>query len=149
MLNQVVDAFNPGANNSVLALAQQVDGSLLVGGMFSTLGGQNCARLGRVLPDGTFDASFSASANGNVWALALQINGQIVVAGEFTSLSDLAQRHKLDFHVRELPLPNAPDSGIEAAARELRAGWKHTVHGASTTALRSARRLQRSRRSET
>ena len=32
-------------------------------------------------------------------------------------VSDLAQRHKLDFHVRELPLPNAPDSGIEAAAR--------------------------------
>lgn len=38
-------------------------------------------------------------------------------------VSDLARRHKLDFHLRELPLPTSPDPGIEAAARELRYGF--------------------------
>src|SRR2546423_4083039 len=36
----IPDSFNPGANNSVKSLAVQADGKILVGGQFTTLGGQ-------------------------------------------------------------------------------------------------------------
>ena len=36
----LADSFNPGADGEVYALAVQEDGKILVGGFFSTLGGQ-------------------------------------------------------------------------------------------------------------
>lgn len=51
----VEDGFDPGTDNSVNALAQQVDGKVIVAGAFSTLGGQPSDRFGRLYPDGTID----------------------------------------------------------------------------------------------
>jgi hypothetical protein len=42
------DDFNPGANDRVYSLAVQADGKILVGGSFSTLGGQMRNYLGRL-----------------------------------------------------------------------------------------------------
>ena len=53
------DSFNPGANSSVYSLALQRDGKILVGGGFTTLGGQNCNYIGRLNSDGTLDTGFS------------------------------------------------------------------------------------------
>ena len=44
----VPDDFNPGANGSVYSLAVQADGRILVGGGFTTLGGQSRTNLGRL-----------------------------------------------------------------------------------------------------
>ena len=56
-----VDAmFNPGANDTVLSLAIQPDGKILVGGDFTTLGGAARSRIGRLNADGSLDASFDA-----------------------------------------------------------------------------------------
>ncbi|MEI2722803.1 MAG: LamG-like jellyroll fold domain-containing protein [Verrucomicrobiota bacterium] len=83
----VVDTnFNPGANGEVYALAVQTNGQILVGGAFTTLGGQPCNHLGRLNPDGTLDTNFVATANGTVKALVIQPNGQIVVGGSFNTL---------------------------------------------------------------
>jgi hypothetical protein len=40
--------FNPGANGAVYAMAIQPDGKILVGGIFTNLGGQTRARIGRL-----------------------------------------------------------------------------------------------------
>jgi len=89
----VPDSFNPGANGQVVALAVQPDGKILVGGSFTTLGGQSCNRLGRLNPDGTLDAPFNpgAGSGGNgvsgsgsytsVSGLLVQSDWKIVVAG--------------------------------------------------------------------
>ena len=84
-------AFNPGADASVLALAIQPDGKILVGGDFTTLGGGGTGttarhRIARLLPDGTLDATFNPGANNTVWTLAIQPDGKIVVGGFFTML---------------------------------------------------------------
>ena len=84
-------AFNPGADASVLALAVQSDGKILVGGNFTTLGGGGTGttarhRIARLLPDGTLDATFNPGANNTVWTLAIQPDGKIVVGGFFTML---------------------------------------------------------------
>jgi len=78
--------FNPGANGDVTALAVQADGKIVVGGWFTTLGGQTRNYIGRLNPDGTLDATFDPGANNNVYALAVQADGKIVVGGAFTTL---------------------------------------------------------------
>src|SRR5688572_27211196 len=86
-----VDAFDPGANADVYALAVQPDGKILVGGNFTSIGGGGTGtvtrhRLARLDPDGSVDTSFNPGANGIVAALALQPDGKILVGGLFTGL---------------------------------------------------------------
>jgi uncharacterized delta-60 repeat protein len=83
--------FDPGANGAVKALVVQPDGKILVGGLFTTLGGGGTGtttrnQIGRLNADGSLDASFNPGANGAVEALAVQLDGKIVVVGGFTTL---------------------------------------------------------------
>src|SRR5438445_7846083 len=57
------DSFNPRANDYVTSLAVQADGKILVGGNFSTLGGQSRTNIGRLNADGKLDTSFNPGAD--------------------------------------------------------------------------------------
>ena len=46
------------------SLAVQADGKIVVGGMFTTLGGQPRSYLGRLNSDGTLDTTFNPAPNG-------------------------------------------------------------------------------------
>src|SRR5262249_1432543 len=90
-----VDAtFNPAANSthavSVLSLAVQSDGKILIGGSFTNLGGQACANLARLNPDGTMDPSFNAGVPefslSYVRSIVVQADGRILVGGHFFSV---------------------------------------------------------------
>ncbi len=85
--------FRPGsgANAPVRALAVEVEGTILVGGEFTTFNGAPRPRLVRLLPDGTVDTAFSPQLNGHVLALAVQADGKILVGGAFTTASDLSR----------------------------------------------------------
>jgi uncharacterized delta-60 repeat protein len=83
---QLVDSFDPNANNDVFAVAVQADGKILVGGVFTSVGGQTRNNIARVNPDGSLDASFDPNANFFVEALAVQVDGKILVGGLFTSI---------------------------------------------------------------
>jgi len=85
------DSFNPGANSPVYSLAVQADGKILVGGGFTSLGGQARNRIGRLNADGTLDTAFNPGAGGDVNSLAVQVDGKILVGGYFTSLSGQAR----------------------------------------------------------
>jgi uncharacterized delta-60 repeat protein len=78
--------INLGANGTVYALALQTDGKIVVGGIFSTLGGQLRSRIGRLNPDGSLDTTFNPGANGVVYALAVQPDNKIIVGGYFTEV---------------------------------------------------------------
>ncbi|MCX6924845.1 MAG: immunoglobulin domain-containing protein, partial [Verrucomicrobia bacterium] len=82
--------FSPGAGGSsypsVSSMAIQPDGKIIVGGLFTTLGGQTRNYIGRLNADGTLDTSFDPGANGTVFCLAVQPDGRIVVGGTFTTL---------------------------------------------------------------
>jgi uncharacterized delta-60 repeat protein len=84
------DSFNPGANGDVSSLAVQPDGKILVGGYFTTLGGQMRNNIGRLNADGTLDTGFDPGAGGVdysfVYSLAVQADGKILVGGYFTTL---------------------------------------------------------------
>jgi uncharacterized delta-60 repeat protein len=80
------DSFNPGANSNVLALAVQADGKILLGGGFTTLGGQTRNYLARLNADGTLDAGYDPGANTSVNSLVVQDDGKILVGGSFATL---------------------------------------------------------------
>jgi uncharacterized delta-60 repeat protein len=85
---QTVDSFNPGAsaNSSILALASQSDGKILIGGTFTNINGQPRTNIARLNEDGSLDLSFNPGANDIVNALAIQVDGKILVGGSFTNL---------------------------------------------------------------
>jgi uncharacterized delta-60 repeat protein len=76
-----------GANTSVYCIAIQADGSIIVGGDFTTLAGQARNRIGRLGWWGNLDTSFDPGANSRVYALAVQSDGKILVGGSFTTLA--------------------------------------------------------------
>ncbi len=83
----VNDGFDPDADGPVYAFALQGDGRILLGGVFTHIGGTSQSCLARLNADGSIDASFNAqiaSASGcDMRAIVAQANGQILVAGFF------------------------------------------------------------------
>lgn len=84
--------FDPNANGPVASIAVQTDGSVLLGGGFTTLQPNGALapttrnRIARVAADGTLDMSFDPNANGVVEGIALQRDGKVLVGGSFTAL---------------------------------------------------------------
>lgn len=78
-----------GVNGSVLALAVQSDGKIVIGGLFSNVNGVARNNIARLNTDGTLDTAFGDGldgANFGIFALALQSDGKVLVGGEFTSI---------------------------------------------------------------
>src|ERR1043165_6941806 len=69
-------SFNLGYSarhgSAAFSLAGQADGKILVGGNFSTLGGQSRDYMGRLNADGTLDTSFDPGVDYFVNSLAVQ-----------------------------------------------------------------------------
>jgi uncharacterized delta-60 repeat protein len=89
----LADSFNPGANGTVYCLAVQGDGKIVVGGLFTTLGGQSRNNVGRLDADGTLDAIFNPGAENYVVSLAVQADGKILAGGYFTTLGGQSRNH--------------------------------------------------------
>ncbi len=75
-----------GSGNNVSSLALQANGKILVAGDFTTLAGHACTNVGRLNPDGSFDASFEGSVS-ETWANAVTLHpdGSILVAAEIAT----------------------------------------------------------------
>jgi len=85
-------SFNPGAgfNATVLSLALQPDGKVLVGGWFTSFNGTACNYIARLNADGSLDIGFNPSGSGlsaAVSSIALQTDGKVLVGGWFTSFN--------------------------------------------------------------
>lgn len=87
------DTFVPGlgANNTVDAVAAQTDGKVVIGGLFTTVGGETRNYLARLNENGTLDTTFNppGGANGRVLAIVLQTDGKIVIGGDFTRVAGM------------------------------------------------------------
>jgi uncharacterized delta-60 repeat protein len=76
-----------GASGTVLAIAVQSDGKIVLGGQFTTFNGVTVNRIVRLNADGTRDTAFTTNtgtgADSNVNAIAIQSDGKIVLGGLF------------------------------------------------------------------
>jgi uncharacterized delta-60 repeat protein len=126
--------FNPGADDVVYCLAEQPDGKILVGGNFTTLGGQARNCLGRLNSDGTLDTPFNPGASSSVYALAQQPDGKILVGGAFTTLAGQA-RNCIGWLNNDGTLDTTFNPGANSDVRSLavQADGKILVGGTFTT----------------
>ena len=81
--------FDPtmGVNNgSVLSVAVQGDGKVLIGGGFSTYNNTGRFRIARLKTDGTLDPDFNLNTgtDDNILSVAVQGDGKILIGGFFT-----------------------------------------------------------------
>ncbi len=80
-------SFNPNVGGTIIySVARQTDGKVLLGGVFSTVGGQTRNNLARVGADGSLDSLFDPNADDNVRSVVLQPDGKILIGGEFTTV---------------------------------------------------------------
>ena len=84
--------FDPKANNTVLSIAVQPNGMILLGGSFTTLQPNGAVSptarqyIARVDVSGVLDATFDPKANSDVSSVAVQADLSILVGGAFTTL---------------------------------------------------------------
>ncbi len=81
-----------GPDQTVWSLAPLADGRVVVGGEFTTVGGQPRNRLARLNPDGSLDATFDpgTGADGTVFAVGATRDGRVLAGGAFTNLNGTA-----------------------------------------------------------
>lgn len=69
----------------------QVGGAALIGGSFANVGGVSAPNLARLNSDGSFDSSYLANADGPVDAIAVLPSGSAVVGGAFAHVQGQPQ----------------------------------------------------------
>jgi len=74
-------------SHAVMSLTTDVNGRIIAGGSFSSVGGEAHANIARLLPDGSVDTGFTAATNNTVRAVAVDGQGRIVIAGLFTQVN--------------------------------------------------------------
>ena len=89
--------YLPNPNYSVNAIAEQADGKIIAGGMFTQLkpnsspNGVYRNAIARINQDGTLDTNFDPNAYGGIGAIAVQSNGQFIIAGSFASIAGVTR----------------------------------------------------------
>jgi uncharacterized delta-60 repeat protein len=98
--NGVFDSsFSTGgiSGGPVSCLAWQPDGKILVGGLFSSVGGQTRNRIARLNANGSLDTGFNPGLAGTntitpiAVAFAVQPDGKIIVGGSFITVAGQSQ----------------------------------------------------------
>ena len=115
---------------SVRSIALQNDGSIVVGGLFSTANGVPSLHLARLKSTGAVDVRFSQQltnsgdntglVGGSVRAITIQNSDKIVVGGLFTTLNGADSNHLARFNSDGSPdttfssnLGTAPNNGLD------------------------------------
>ncbi|HYJ05517.1 MAG TPA: delta-60 repeat domain-containing protein [Chthoniobacterales bacterium] len=82
----LADSFDPSADGfltTVNAIVVQSDGKILMGGAFTSIGGQMRNRIARVDPDTGLADSFNPNAKDTVLTIAVQADGKVLAGGLF------------------------------------------------------------------
>ena len=80
------DGFDPGADGTVYSIAIQADGKIVVGGYFTTIGGQARSRIARLHSRWQRGCRFQPGGKRLLfYSIAIQADGKIVVGGHFHS----------------------------------------------------------------
>ncbi len=94
-VNGTVNTVQPLADGSVFVggsfSSVQVGGAVLVGGSFSHVAGNPDSNLVLLNSDGTFNASYGANPDGPVNAIAIQADGKSLVGGGFSHVAGQAR----------------------------------------------------------
>ena len=89
-----------GAGGSVMAIAVQQDGKILVGGSFPTFNNVTRTNIVRLLSNGSVDGSFNtiSGANSMVYTIVPQPDQKILIGGEFTTYKSVSRNRIARLH---------------------------------------------------
>jgi uncharacterized delta-60 repeat protein len=80
----------PATGPAITAIQPAADGSIIIGGDFTTVNGTAKRALARLRSDGSLDVLFNPNGtNARVWSLTAQTDGNVVVVGEFTRIGNV------------------------------------------------------------
>ena len=86
--------------SSVSALAQEPDGTIIVGGTFSLVNGADCNSLVGLNKDGSLDSAFFVGDGvedddnpGTIQSISMQADSTVLIAGQFTSVHGLGENN--------------------------------------------------------
>ncbi len=87
--------FAPSIDGSVLTVALQPNGQIIVAGDFSRVTGVPRSRIARLTPDGLVDLAFDpgAGADGIVYSVTFGLNGKVFLGGDFTHFDGVPRNH--------------------------------------------------------
>ena len=87
--------FNPGtgANVDVNTISIQIDGKIIIGGVFTTYNGIARNKIARLNADGTLDTTFNpgTGADSSLYTASIQSDGKIIIGGGFTSYNGISR----------------------------------------------------------
>jgi uncharacterized delta-60 repeat protein len=89
------DSFDPGGgpNSTVYTIHENLDGSILMSGDFSSVDGQAKERFAKLSPNGDLDTNYLASVSSRVKQIIPQANGKVVIGGgHFDRVNGVEQR---------------------------------------------------------
>jgi uncharacterized delta-60 repeat protein len=90
--------FDPqlGPSDSVLALAVQTNGMVLIGGDFVSVNNTPRSHVARLRTDGSVDPAFDPGSGTDlpVWSIVVQTNGQVLLGGDFLTVGNQT-RHRV------------------------------------------------------
>ncbi len=69
------------------SIAVQPDGKILIGGVFTEVGGVERLNLARLNPDGSLDTTFDPAPDGEVRFILVQEDGKILIGGLFENIA--------------------------------------------------------------
>jgi|GEM_PF-1674577 len=117
-----------GVSGTVYAAVGLPDGSVILGGEFSTVDSQPRMNLAKILPDGTLDPTIfgkiTDGVNGTVYALEVDSQGCMIVGGYFSEAQEKPRQNlvrynpdgSLDLTFGGAQLPNGPNGQVRAIA---------------------------------
>jgi uncharacterized delta-60 repeat protein len=89
--------FNPGSgpNSRILHMEIQPNGSIVIGGTFTSYDGNPRTHVARILSDGSLDFTFDPGAGANSFVTSLQLapDGKILVGGSFNTYDGTSRNH--------------------------------------------------------
>ena len=77
-----------GVNGAVETLVEATNGTIYVGGNFSSAGGITVSNLALINSNGEWE-SFGAGSNGTIFSMAIAPNGNLYAAGDFTQIGTI------------------------------------------------------------
>jgi len=116
-LDGTVDSsFDANAGSNITAIAVQADGGILLGGVYTTLGGSSVSYCARVEPNGVVDPFFDAGVNQVVNAFAVQSDGRFIIGGNFNQLKPLKSAPATRNHIARLNSDGSTDVNFDPSA---------------------------------
>ena len=136
-------AFNPNANDNITVIAVQADGRILVGGVFTSIGGQTRNYIARLNATTGSADSFDPGPNDPVSSIVVQADSKILVGGSFTSVGGQARTHiaRLDATTASADSFNPQPTGgiyeiaVQADGKILVGGNFSSIGGQTRTAI--------------